>query len=34
MKNRINELPPVVVRDDDDDGSGPDSDDYSEDSNP
>lgn len=34
MKKRINELPTIAVRDDDDDSSGPDHDDYSEDSNP
>jgi len=35
MKNRINKFPPIIVRgDDDDDGSGPDHDDYGSESSP
>ncbi len=35
MKNRFKKLPPIVARgDDDDDGSGPDHDDYGSESSP
>jgi hypothetical protein len=34
MKNNIIKLPPIVIRDDDDDGSGPDHDDYGSESWP